>query len=326
MGVFKAIGGSIKNFMILFSFIVNLILIIVLIVLLLLIFEIKNQIATPLVSGLHSSFVGLDQATIDWTIPVRERVPVVLDVPVNLTTTVVLTDEVALNVPASVQIEGSAPLGAVVSLNLPVGLELPVSLNFILPLNQELPVNLDVRAVIPLEQTQLHDPFENLRLMFEPLAVALHNLPNGFNEVPGFVGNALDADGVNLLAPNAYSQQPWPGFSNTAGVGYSLGTQPWPAANIPADTGMVPLGGIPALDQQLRPEVWAAGGPQAVNAAAMQAMTQNGVPAWAYGASAEGQPPLGPDAAATVAGQPGAVDTTQSGDMGIMPTPTTPGS
>lgn len=293
MRALSAIGGSIKNFMILFSFIVNLILVIVLIVLGLLIFEIKNQVATPLISGLHSSFVGLDEATIDWTIPVRAQVPVQLDVPVALDTTVVLRESVPLTVSATITLPGVGVLNnATVNLSLPAGLQLPVSLDFTLPLDQQLPVNLDVRAVIPLNQTQLHDPFENLRLMFEPLAVALHNLPNGFNEVPGFVANALDSDGINLLAPNAYSIDPWVGFSRTAGIGYSLGGEPVPPANLPYQTGLVPLGGIPLLDQLLRPEIWNAGGPGAVNAQARENLAQQGVPDWSYNGA--GLPPAAP--------------------------------
>ena len=57
-------------------------------------FEIKNQVAQPLVNGLHSSFVGLDQATIDWTIPVRDTIQVQLDIPLETDTVVVLTEPV----------------------------------------------------------------------------------------------------------------------------------------------------------------------------------------------------------------------------------------
>jgi hypothetical protein len=295
MSALKAIGGSIKNFMILFSFIVNLILLIVLIILGLLIFEIKNQIATPLISGLHSSFVGLDQATIDWTIPVRTSVPVVLDIPLQQNTVVVLTEAVPLTVSANITLPGVGELNnATVNLSLPTGLRLPVALDLNVPVrDQQLPVSLDVRAVIPLRDTQLHDPFANLQLMFEPLAVALYNLPNGFNEVPSFVAGALDADGLNLLAPNAYSQQPWPGFSQTAGVGYTLSGEQWPASNLPLQTGIIPLGGIPLLDEQLRPLVWAEGGPQAVNTEAIAALNAQGVPPWAYG-NGEVPPPAAP--------------------------------
>ena len=50
--------------------------IVVLLVLVVLIFQIKNGIAEPLIDGLHSSFVGLDKATIDRMITVRDQIPV----------------------------------------------------------------------------------------------------------------------------------------------------------------------------------------------------------------------------------------------------------
>ncbi|HRF93941.1 MAG TPA: hypothetical protein PLZ51_02040, partial [Aggregatilineales bacterium] len=70
----RAIGLFIWRFMVIFSFIVNIILVLVLVVAGLFIFHIKAQVAQPLVAGLHSSFVGLDNATIDWTIPVRDTI------------------------------------------------------------------------------------------------------------------------------------------------------------------------------------------------------------------------------------------------------------
>ncbi|MBE0689475.1 MAG: hypothetical protein IH587_05065, partial [Anaerolineae bacterium] len=277
MHALKAIGGSIKNFMILFSFIVNLILVVVLVVLGLMLFEIKNNIATPLVSGLHSSFVGLDEATIDWTIPVRAEVPVNLDIALQQNTVVVLTEAVPLNVSANIILPGVGNLSnASVSLTLPAGTRLPVALDLNVPVHDTLPIALDVRAIIPLERTQLHDPLANLQLMFDPLTRILSNLPDGFDQVPAFVADVLDSDGVNLMADTAYTQHPWPGFSQTAGVGYTLGNEPLPPANVPIQTGIIPVGGIPGLDQQLRPEVYTQGGPQAVNAQAVLALEGRG--------------------------------------------------
>lgn len=321
MRALKAIGGSIKNFMILFSFIVNLILVVVLVVLGLMLFEIKNNIATPLVSGLHSSFVGLDEATIDWTIPVRADVPVNLDIALQQNTVVVLTESVPLNVSANIILPGVGNLNnASVALTLPAGTRLPVALDLNVPVRDTLPIALDVRAVIPLDRTQLHDPLANLQLMFDPLARILVNLPNGFDEVPAFAADVLDGDGVNLLADNTYTEHPWPGFSQTAGIGYTLANESVPPVNLPIQTGIVPVGGIPGLDQQLRPEIYAQGGPQAVNAQAALAMEAQSVPAVAYQGSA---PPA-------EGAQTGAVEqdlTSQEAvqpppnDMGIMPTP-----
>jgi hypothetical protein len=290
MRVLRFIGRSFWRFMVIFSFVVNIILVITLLVLLLVIFDIKKNIAQPLVQGLHSSFVGLNDSTIDWTIPVTTKIPLnqnlALDtsiplntvIPLNTDTMVVLTQPVPLNVPATVVLNG-APVSTTVSLTLPVGLQLPVHLNLDVPVNLQvpiqqdvairgdIPVDLKVRAVIPLSQTQLHDPVENLRLLFEPLVRVLGNLPDNFGDVGPFVGRVLSGSPPNLLAETPYSKNPWPGFSQTAGLNYTEGNQPIPPENVPVLTGIQPVGGIPALDQGIRPELYADGkNPQAANA------------------------------------------------------------
>lgn len=287
MRALKAIGSLIKNFMILFSFIVNLVLIIIVVVLALTIFDLKNNIVTPLITGLHSSFVGLDEATIDWTIPVRDQIPVVLNIPLQTETVVTLTEPVPLSVTANITLPGVGVLNnATVNLTLPEGLPLPVQLDLNVPVDEELDVALDVRAVIPLSQTQLHDPINNLRLTFEPIARALYNLPNNFAEA-GEMVNAILAGGdlPNLLVENEYSRDPWPGYSRTAGVGYELANAPVPINNQPMQTGIVQEGGIPVLDEQLRPEVHAQGGPQAVNQQAVENMTALGIASYYYDGS-----------------------------------------
>lgn len=265
----RAIGKFIWRFMVIFSFIVNIILVVVLLVLGLLIFDIKNNIAQPLVAGLHSSFVGLDQATIDWTIPVRDRIGLDLNIPLSTRTTVVLARQVPLKVDATINLNGQiVPVD--VSLVLPEGTELDVFLDLNVPVKETVPVSLDVRAVIPLQETQLHDVAENLRLLFEPLARALYNLPGDFNEAGELVGDVLRGNPPNLLVDNDYSLNPWPGYSRTAGLNYQLAGQAFPPCNVPVETGIVPIGGIPALDEQLRPELYLNGStPASVNAQAV---------------------------------------------------------
>lgn len=272
MRVLRTIGKFIWRFMIIFSFIVNIVLVVVVIALAALLFDIKNNVVTPLVAGLHSSFVGLDQATIDWTIPVRDSIPISFDLPLEQSTVVTLTDDVPLTVFASISAPPLQLSSATVFLTLPAGTQLPVALDLDVPVATDVDVNLDVRAVIPLEQTQLHDPLENLRLIFEPITRALYNLPNDYSGAGQLVGDIFSGQQVNLLAENTYSQNPWPGYSRTAGVGYDLSGEVIPAENLPRTTGIVPQGGIPALDEQLRPDIYAAGGPEAINDAAIEQM------------------------------------------------------
>ena len=293
MGALKAIGSGIKNFMILFSFIVNLVLIIVVVVLLLLIFDIKNNVVTPLVSGLHSSFVGLDESTIDWTIPVRDTIPVVLNVPLQTQTIVVLTESVPLAVNATITLPGVGVLNnASVNLSLPAGLRLPVQLDLVVPINEELDIALDVRAVIPIAETQLHDPIDNLRLTFEPITRALYNLPDNFAEAGDFTVNLLGGQAIDLMAQNDYSLDPWIGFSRTAGLGYTLANQPVPLANQPIPTGLVPIGGIPALDELVRPQLYAGDStPQTLNQQAFASMQSQAVPPQNFDGSYAGSTP-----------------------------------
>jgi hypothetical protein len=287
MRVLRAVGSFLKNFFIMFSFIVNLFLVVIIIGLLLFIFDIKNNIVTPLVSGLHSSFVGLDEATIDWTIPVRDTIPVVLDIPLQTNTVVTLTEPVPLVVGAAITLPGGAGnLSATVNLTLPEGLELPVALDLNVPVDEELDIALDVRAVIPINQTQLHDPINNLRLTFEPIVRALYNLPSNFGEAGEMVGNILSGQPIDLLAENAYSQDPWPGYGETAGVNYTLGNEPVPISNQPLVTGIVPLGGIPALDQLIRPELYAgSSSPAQNNTRAGENMSLLGIQSYFYDGS-----------------------------------------
>ncbi len=345
----KTIESSIKNIMLIFSFLVSLTLVIVVVVLCSIIFQLKSGLATPLIDGLHSSFVGLDQSTIDWTIPVRDTIPIKLNIPLQTDTIVTLTQGVPLAVNATINLPGVGVLNnARVNLELPAGLQLPVHLDLNVPVDQPLPISMDVRAVIPIEKTQLHDPLLNLQLLFEPLVRVLRNLPDNYGEVGPLVTAVLNGRGPDLMAAGQDAPRPWPGYSQTAGLGYTLSTEPIPQANQPLQTGIVPPGGIPDLDKQLRPEVYQAGGPAVVNATRDQALQGEGVPAFYYNGtfgdhteeSVDLPPPTdqpvltsggGSGAGAVNTGQPtggGGVPVeatalpTQEGDLGILPSST----
>jgi hypothetical protein len=76
---------------------------------------------------------------------------------------------------------GGGVINGTVSLNLPSGLELPVALDLVVPVNQTIPVQLDVAVDIPLNETELGQPFGDLQAIFTPLDALLTNLP-GSNE------------------------------------------------------------------------------------------------------------------------------------------------
>ncbi len=230
-----------KTVAILFSLLVNLALIAALVFLATQILPIKNTIAEPLIDGLHASFVGLDKATIDRIIPVRETIPVQFTLPLQQNTTVVLTAPVPLQAYAQFNLPGGGgTINGVVSLQLPQGMSLPVALDLQVPVDTTLPVSLNVRAVIPVEETQLHDPLANLRRLLDPIVRALDNLPDDGGALLALLGQALTGQLPDLQQPTAASLYPWPGYSITAGDGYT-----WPEDMPPQPgvlTGTVPGG------------------------------------------------------------------------------------
>jgi hypothetical protein len=172
------------KFATIFSFVVNLILVVVLLVLLGLLFQIKNAIAQPLVGGLHDSFVEMDNASIVTTIQVSDQLPVQFDLPLHQATSVTTTQPVLIT-GASVNIQGGILTlnNAPTTILLPAGTVLPVELNLTVPVSQTIPVNLSVPVTIPLNQTQLHTPFNRLRALFFPYADALDKTPSSWGEL-----------------------------------------------------------------------------------------------------------------------------------------------
>lgn len=168
-----------KTFALIFSFVVNIIFFILLLVIAPLILPIVNDIVNPLVSGLNESFVQMGEAEINRQIMVDDELDISFIVPLNTDTRVVVTEGVPLNnVPAQFVLPaGGGYINGNVSLTLPAGLALPVHLELDVPVEQTIPVQLVVDVNIPLDETELGVPFDNLQAIFGPLENALTSLP-----------------------------------------------------------------------------------------------------------------------------------------------------
>ncbi len=189
----QPIAGRFWKSAILFSFVLNVILVLVLLGLGVLIFEIKSQIAQPLIGGLHSNFIAMDQASIVTMIPVQDTItvndtiPVVFDLLLNQQTFVVLLQDTAI--PQTTVTLNGIPIRT--DIVLPAGTSLPVQLNMTVPVSQtvpvvlKVPVNLNVAVKIPLNQTELHKPFDSLAGLVAPYSDALSALPSSWPEVFG---------------------------------------------------------------------------------------------------------------------------------------------
>jgi hypothetical protein len=176
----------------LISLVINVILIIILVVLGIQLFSIKNLVAHQMIGGLHENFVRMDDAhiitsiTVKETIQVVDSIPVVFDLPLNQDTEVVLTQNTPIQ-NAHIWLNGvRVPLDIV----LPKGTSLSINLDFVVPVNQTVPVvltvpvELTVPVDIPLNQTDLHEPFVGLQEVVAPYHGMLTSLPDSWTDTP----------------------------------------------------------------------------------------------------------------------------------------------
>lgn len=166
------------------SLAVNLILIVVILVLAGQIFKIKTILTDQLIGGLYDNFVLMDQASIRTTIPVSTQVPAKFDLPLETDTTVTLTKDTPINAATvSLTTGGLVIYNAPTDIILPAGSELPVHLSLVVPVDQQIPVDLSVAVDIPLNQTELHQPFTGLQEVLDPYYTLLKALPGSWEEV-----------------------------------------------------------------------------------------------------------------------------------------------
>lgn len=173
------------------SLTVNLILIIILLVLGRELFAIKSLVG-GLIDGLHMNFVAMDEAHIRAVIPVQETIlvndimPVVFDLPLHQQTEVVLNRDTP--VPGATVFLNGSPVRTDIVLRqgtrLNINLDLTVPVSQTIPVALKVPVTLNVQVDIPLNQTELHQPFVGLKDVVSPYKTLLDGLPNSWYETP----------------------------------------------------------------------------------------------------------------------------------------------
>ncbi|MDX1616785.1 MAG: hypothetical protein R3300_20930 [Candidatus Promineifilaceae bacterium] len=167
-----------KNFAILFSFAVNLVLLLAILLAGPLLLPALNQVALPLVGGLNQSFVEMGEARIVRTVAVEDTIPIQFELPVSTTTTAEIVEPVPMSVPTSFVLPGGGgTINGTVFFDLPAGTQLPVSMELVVPVDQQVPVELAVDVEIPMQETELGRPFGQLQRLFAPLERFLRGLP-----------------------------------------------------------------------------------------------------------------------------------------------------
>jgi hypothetical protein len=173
------------------SLTINIILFVILIVLGTQIFAIKSVVEDQLIGGLYDSFVQMDEANImttiyvSDTIQVKDTIPVVFTLPLKQETQVVLTRDASIKkatvflngapVPTDIILRQGTKLNIFLDMNVPVDQVIPVELT--------VPVQLTVPVDIPLDQTELHQPFVGLQEVLLPYKALLEDLPDSWDEL-----------------------------------------------------------------------------------------------------------------------------------------------
>ena len=171
--------SAFKNFAIIFSFVVNIILVLVLLLSPGPLLMAKSQLAEPLLSDLDKAFAALGDTEIKTTVQIDDELPVQFNLPLNQETEVVLVDEVPLNVPATFKLPGwGGSINGSVSLKLPISLTLPIALELDVPVDTTVPVQMEVPVVIGLNESGMGPAIEQLRGVFSPINVSLQKIPD----------------------------------------------------------------------------------------------------------------------------------------------------
>ena len=150
---------------------------IVLIIILLIMFQMLGAIQltaddqiSGLLGGLYTNFVKMDQANIRTNIHVEKEIPVQFSLNVSGPTNVTLSQDVTINgALVTVATGGLNIVNARATIVLPQGTLLPINIeNLVVPVDQKVLAVLDVPVDIPLDQTELHEPFVGLQQVVEP--------------------------------------------------------------------------------------------------------------------------------------------------------------
>ncbi|GAB4495083.1 MAG: hypothetical protein OHK0052_01710 [Anaerolineales bacterium] len=164
-----------------FSIALNVILIVVVLILAQQLFRIK-QLVQDLVSGLNTNFVLMDEATIRASVMVNDTIRVNDTIPLQTDTAVLLTEDTFIpNARVSLRTGGLMINEAPTDIVLPAGTPLRIRLDLQVPIDIQVPVNLTVPVDIPLNQTELHQPFVGLQQVVSPYDALLSGLPDSWN-------------------------------------------------------------------------------------------------------------------------------------------------
>jgi hypothetical protein len=182
--VFLAFGSAFWTIASIISLTVNVILIVVLIYLGSQFSNIKKMVRDDVLAGLYTNFALMDQASIKTTIPIHTEVPAKFNLPLDTDTVVVLSKDTRIpGATVTLNTGGLTIVNAPTDIILPAGTRLPIHLTLEVPVDQQIPVDLSVDVNIPLNKTDLHQPFVGLQNLVAPYYVMVNNMPESWSQM-----------------------------------------------------------------------------------------------------------------------------------------------
>ena len=120
---------------------------------------------------------------------VQDTIPIEFTLPVKTDTVVLLSEDIDIEgATVSITTPVFTLVNAPTDITLPKGTGLAASLDISVPVNTEIPVTLSVPVLIsvpvsiPMNQTQLHEPFTGLQEVLAPYDKLLSEAPNSWEE------------------------------------------------------------------------------------------------------------------------------------------------
>lgn len=147
-------------------------------------FDLKNLVTDDVLGEMYYNFILMDQASIETTVGVDTTIPVRFDLQLNQETNVRLTNATTIqNASVTLKTGGLNIVEAPTDIILPAGSVLPVELDLVVPVDTTVPVHMNVPVDIPLNETELHQPFTGLQQVVAPLYQQLAELPDSWGGI-----------------------------------------------------------------------------------------------------------------------------------------------
>ncbi|MHB8776387.1 MAG: hypothetical protein ACYC6R_01310 [Anaerolineales bacterium] len=138
---------------------------------------------SDVLGGLYGNFEKMDRAHLTTDIEVNTTIPVQFDLQLNQQTNVVLSQDTTVqNALITLETGVLNITRANSTIVLPQGTILPIVLNLTVPVDTTVPITLHLPLDIPLDKTQLHEPFTGLQEVLKPFYCMVD-------------GNAVNMDG-----------------------------------------------------------------------------------------------------------------------------------